>query len=312
MKLSDLQAFADIADAGGLTAAANRRGVTQPALSRLLRDLETRFRAQLLRRTGRGIELTPAGAEFLQFCTETLQRYDKVKVRIAEQVKALPSQLRLSVPLRVGRLLIPDLYRDFAERLPETRVHIVEEPSIRARELLSDGRLDAALTYGSGSTADPKFVPLFTEDLVAVGSLASLGTRRDTMTMEELGELPLLLPSTGRYRDLIRSAFRSAGHDLRTARELETAEGLLAFAAEGEGVAILPMSNVYQEITRQEVAARLIVSPEISRQIGVQMSGTMSKYTASPVLSVIRKAMQRSAKTAAWRSLRVRRARSTG
>ena len=306
MKLSDLRAFSDIVDAGGLTAAANRRGVTQPALSRLLRDLETRLAAQLLRRTGRGIELTPAGAAFLQFCTETLERYNDVKVRIAEQVRALPGQLRLSVPLRVGRLLILDLHRDFSERLPETRVHIVEEPSDRARAMLHEGLLDAAVTYRPNPAADRGFRPLFTEDLFAVGNPAILGAEPQTISMEELGKLPLLLPSTGRYRDLVQSAFRSAGHDLRIARELETAEGVLAFAAEGEGVAILSMSNVYQEIDRREVAARLIVNPEISREIGVQLSVLMSKHAARPVLSVIRKSMQRSAETAAWKRLSAR------
>ena len=303
MKLGDLEAFVDIVESGGLTAAAHRRGVTQPALSRLLRELETRLRAQLLRRTGRGIELTPAGAIFQKYCVETLQRYDEVRLQISDQVKALPRRLHISVPLRVGWLLIPDLYRNFGETLPETRVHIIEEPSNRARELLNDGKLDAALTYSPSTAADRDFVPLFVEDLFALGSPALLRADGGTITLQELAALPLLLPSVGPYRTLIQSAFRSAGFDPQTARELETAEGLLAFAAECEGIAILPMSNIRQEVTRNEIVASLIVEPGISRRIGVQLSPTMSKHAAGPVLSVIRSVMARSAKLAAWRRL---------
>ena len=303
MKLSDLRAFVDIVDAGGLTAAAIRSGVTQPALSRLLRDLETRLQVQLLHRTGRGIELTPAGAEFLTFSTETLERYEELRRQIADRAKVLPHSLDVSVALRAGRLLIPDLHRDFMKQMPETTVHIIEEPSERAKAMLADGRLDAAMTFRQSARADREFVPLFSEKLFAVGTAARLGKGGEPISMHEVGALPLLLPSTGKYRELIQSAFRSAGHSLRTARELETAEGLLAFAAEGDGVAILPMTNAYQEIARGEVVARPIVDPEITRFVGVQFSTSMSKHTATRLLSVMRKSMQASAHIAAWERL---------
>lgn len=306
MKLSDLQTFSDIVDAGGLTAAANRRGVTQPALSRLLRDIETRMQAQLLTRTGRGIELTQAGEEFLRFSQETLERFADTRKRIAGHTRTLPRQLRISVPLRVGRLLIPDLYRGFGKRLPDTTVHVFEEPSERAREMLAEGQLDAALTYRPSPKADSAFVPLFSETLYAVGSRTVLGSDRHPIPMQDIGTLPLLLPSAGPYRGLIQSAFRSAGYELRIARELETAEGLLAFAAEGEGVAILPLSNFYVEIARGEVQARKIVDPTISRTIGAHLAPSMTKLTASPVLAVLRQTMRRSRDSAAWRPLDAR------
>ena len=305
MKLNDLQIFVEIVDAGGMTAAANRRGVTQPAISRIIRDLETRLQAQLLIRTGRGIELSPAGEEFLKFSVETLEGFNETQKRIAAQAKTLPRQLNLSVPLRVGRLVIPSLYREFNAKMPETAVHVFEEASPRAREMLSEGRLDAALTYRSVSKPDRNFVPLFSEDLFAVGNPSSLGFDRDEISAQDVSTLPLLLPSTGPYRDLIQAAFRFAGYDLRIARELETAEGLLAFASEGEGVAILPMSNVYQEVARGEVVASRIVKPGISRAIGVQLNPNMSGPTTSHVLSVVRRSLQSAAEPAKWRRLSV-------
>lgn len=306
MKISDLKTFLDIVDAGGLTAAANRRGVTQPGLSRTLRDLETRLQAQLLRRTGRGIELTPAGEEFLKFSVETLDRLAETQKQIALQSKALPRQLSLSIPLRLSRLLIPGLYRAFAERLPQTTVHIFEEPSDRARNMLMTGQLDVALTYRNAFTPDRDFVPLCAENLYAVGHIQDLGDDRRPICANDLCKLPLLLPGRGRYQDLIQTAIRAAGHSLPAARELETAEGLLAFAAEGEGVAILPMSNVYQEVARGDVTARLISDPTIGRAVGLQFSADMPKHATGPVLSIVRKAMQEAAPDADWRRLKSR------
>ncbi len=187
--------------------------------------------------------------------------------------------------------------------MAETRVHIVEEPSDRAREFLKAGRLDAALTYSSSLAADRGFVPLFEEDLFAIGVPTVLASQTGTITLADLATLPLLLPSAGPYRDFIRAAFRSAGHDPHIARELETTEGLLAFAAEGEGIAILPMSNIRQEVVRNEIAARLIVAPGLSRRIGVQLAPGLPKHTASVVLAGFRSVLRKSAPRAAWRRL---------
>lgn len=304
MKLSDLQAFVDIVDAGGLTAAAAKRGVTQPALSRLLRDLETRMKAQLLHRTGRGIELTPAGTELLEFAIETLARFDQTRHRIAAQSATLPAELHLSVPLRLGRLLVPGLYRVLGSEWPQTTVHIVEEPTERALEMISVGALDAALTYRSSTNSDRNFVPIFGEALHAVGAANDLGHQDDPIAMRDLCSLPLLLPNKGKYRELIHSAFTAAGLGIAVARSLETAEVLLAFACEGEGVAILPMSNIYQEVARGEVVARPIVDAEITRTIGVELSPGMTKHTARHLLKIVRQALQVQASAARWRSLK--------
>jgi len=304
MKLSDLQLFVDIVEAGGLTAAAHRRGVTQPGLSRTLREIETRMETQLLSRTGRGVELTPAGEDFLSFATETLAHFERTRQAISQRATAFPNELRLSVPLRVGQLLIPDLYRAFAERFPDSSVHVFEEQSDRARALLAENRLDAALTYRHSARSDRDFAPLFAEALCAVGHTDALGTGQSQISMADLGRLPLLLPSTGRYRDLIQSAFRSAGHPFQIARELETAEGLLAFAAENEGVAILPISNVYREVARGEVTALRITDPEITRIVGVQFGAALPRHATGPLLSILRNAMKTAASEAQWRSLK--------
>lgn len=303
MKLSDLQTFVDIVEAGALTAAAHRKGISQPALSRVLRDLESRMKARLLKRTGRGIELTPAGEDFLSFAVETLEAFAQTQKRIAIHAKSLPTQLSLSVPLRVGRLLIPDLYRAFSERLRDTAVHIFEEPSDRARVMLTDGRLDAALTYRHMTPPDRDFVAIAAERLYAVGHKKVLGQNSEPISAKDLCVLPLLLPSRGRYREMIEAVLKGHGHAIPLARELETAEGLLAFAAEGEGVAILPMSNVYQEVARDEVTARLISDPSIVRSIGVRFSPSLAKHVAGPVLAVFRKVVRTAAENADWRKL---------
>ncbi|WP_419739217.1 hypothetical protein [Ruegeria sp.] len=94
-----------------------------------------------LRRTGHGVELTPAGAEFHSFAQETLANFERTQQRIIETEGAAPDQLTLSVPLRLGRLLIPVLHRNFAIALPEITLHVLEEGTDRAPELMQSGQI---------------------------------------------------------------------------------------------------------------------------------------------------------------------------
>ena len=65
MELRHLRYFVAVAEAGSLTVAAGKLHTSQPSLSRQIRDLEEEVGAQLLKRSARGIELTPAGRAFL-------------------------------------------------------------------------------------------------------------------------------------------------------------------------------------------------------------------------------------------------------
>lgn len=284
-----------------MTHAAHRLGVTQPALSRTVRDLELRMQADLLRRTGRGIELTRAGEEFFAFATQTLAAFEETKRRVMKASENLPKSLSLSVPLRVGRLLIPELHRAFAERMPETTLTVFEEGSDRSAELLAEHKLDVAIVYATPAAPWPEASALFNETLYAVGSDHLLTRADHPLTLADLATLPLLIPSRGSYRALIDASFAQVGLEPVIARELETVDALLAFAIERDGVTILPYSNVYQECARREVVARPIVAPEISRGLALASTHAISRGAVRSAAAATRAAMTRVAHLGRWR-----------
>lgn len=301
MKLTDLRKFAEIVEAGGLTQAAHRLGVTQPALSRTMRDLEIRMQARLLRRTGRGIELTPAGEAFLLFAQETLAGFEAAKRAVAQAADAPPKRLSLAMPLRIGRLLATELHRAVAERLPETTLHVFEESSDRSAELLAQQQVDVAIVYATPSLPWPEAEPLYAEALYAVGAPALLGAGDPPLSLAALAKLPLLIPSRGGYRALVDDVFAQQGAAPIIARELESADALLAFALEREGIAILPYSNVYHECARGEVVARPIVDPEIARLLALQPGAGLGGAALALVAAAVKAAMAPVAPIARWR-----------
>lgn len=301
MRFADLALFVDVVEAGGMTQAALRRGVSQPGISRAVRDLETRMQAALLRRTGRGVELTPAGEAFLGFARQCLAAQGEAEAEIRRLGARLPEAVSLGVPLGIGALLLPELHRRFAMALPAVTLHAFEERSERLAEALADGRYDLVVSYSSRAAPETGLPPIFEESLHLVGLPAIVGDADRPVPLAEVARLPLLLPSAARYRGLVEGAFRAAGLVARVARELETTGALLAFAMEGEGAAILPVSNVLGEIGRGEVAARLIVEPTIDRRIGVLARRELDARLAGPALGLMRETLTALARQARWR-----------
>lgn len=302
MKLSDLQIFVDVIEAGGMTQSAQRKGVSQSGISRTVRDIESKMQAHLLRRTGRGVELTAAGTEFHQFALQTLAAFGETQNRIHALSVSLPKKLSVAVPLRLGRLLVPELYRRFANSMPEVDFQAYEERSDRVAE----GNFDLAVSYAPTGIDTDVATAVIQESLYLLGTTPIIEDSDAPITLSTLSDLPLMLPSNPRYRRLIDNAFRKAGLQMRVTRELESTEASLAFASEGEGVAILPYSNIYPEVARGEVIARLIVEPCIERKIYLQVGRHLDRRITRPAVKTLQESLLSVAEVAKWQWLGAR------
>jgi len=90
MELTPLRYFVAIANERHMTRAAQRLGVTQPAISAALKRLETEVGAELFHRTAKGVELTGAGRVFLEHAEDVLRRAEE-SVRAVRQLAGLES-----------------------------------------------------------------------------------------------------------------------------------------------------------------------------------------------------------------------------
>lgn len=302
MRISDLQTFIDVVEAGGMTQAASTKGVSQPGLSRIIRELESQMGATLFRRTGRGVELTNAGSEFLSFSRETIARFDETKQRIRDVSGAMPERLSIAIPTRLGSFVFPELYRRFMQAMPDVTVHAAETMSEDMADGMQSGRFDLLASYLPAAPGAGLAEPVFIEDLYLVGAPRELDATDDTIRLTDLAGQQILLNSRrNRYRRHIEQAYASIGQKLVVSREIETAEGLLAFTKEGEGITILPFSNFYGEASRGEVTGRRIVEPPIRRAIYIHASRRLDRRTATQSISLLKQSLSAVAEKVRWR-----------
>ncbi|MGE8944363.1 LysR family transcriptional regulator [Leptospira interrogans] len=144
MDVQDLMTFVEVADAGGVSAAARRLGVSKSIVSRRLFRLEAELGVQLLARSTRGAALTEAGVTFRDHAARVSAEIDAARETILP-TGDLRGRLRIAVPLTFGPTHFAHVLADMARRHPQLHIHT--SYSDRFVDLIAEG-FDCAIRVG--------------------------------------------------------------------------------------------------------------------------------------------------------------------
>jgi DNA-binding transcriptional LysR family regulator len=149
---SDLmRAFLAVADTGSVTAAADRVGRTQSAVSMQIRRLEDSLGQPLFTRLPRGVALTPRGEQLMPYARRVTSLLDEAAVALRE--KPLTGPVRIGIPDEYAGTVLPRALAAFAERHPGVEVTVrcdFTDPQMAA---LVAGQIDLAVLYDAGHTS---------------------------------------------------------------------------------------------------------------------------------------------------------------
>ncbi|MDK1476595.1 hydrogen peroxide-inducible genes activator [Streptomyces sp. 549] len=280
--LSQLRAFAAVAEHLHFREAAADIGMSQPALSGAVAALEESLGVQLLERTTRRVLLSPAGERLAARARTVLEAVGEL-LEEAEAARApFTGVLRLGVIPTCAPYLLPTVLRLVHRSYPELDLQVHEEQTASLLDGLTAGRLDLlllAVPLGAAGSHGIATMPLFDEDFVLVLPRShELAGRRD-IPRARLRDLALLLLDEGhclrdQALDICREAGRSDGVPVTT-----TAAGLstlVQLVAGGMGVTLLPRTALRVETGRSEsLATGRFAAPAPSRRIALAMrSGT--------------------------------------
>ncbi|MFI0814667.1 hydrogen peroxide-inducible genes activator [Streptomyces sp. NPDC021098] len=273
--LSQLKAFAAVAEHLHFRDAASAIGMSQPALSGAVAALEDTLGVQLLERTTRKVLLSPAGERLAARARSVLAEVGAL-LEEAEAARApFTGVLRLGVIPTVAPYLLPTVLRLVREQYPRLDLQVHEEQTASLLDGLAHGRLDLLLLAVPLGAPGVVELPLFDEDFVLVTPRDHwLGGRTD-IPREALGELDLLLLDEGHcLRDQALEVCREAGRT-EGAPVTTTAAGLstlVQLVGGGLGVTLLPRTALRVETGRNDgLATGDFADPAPTRRIALAM-----------------------------------------
>lgn len=168
MDLKQLESFVRVAEMGSFTGAAMSLGISQPLLSRYVRQLEVELRQTFLLRTGRGVTLTEAGLVLLEHGRGILHRVAIAKEELSSTRGGLAGRVSIGLPPSLSKLISVPLTREFLRRLPDAHLTLNEGFSVMMHEGLRSGRLDMAVMYSTPHSPEIEMRLLHREALVLI------------------------------------------------------------------------------------------------------------------------------------------------
>ena len=241
MDVRALRYFVEVVRQQSFTRAAEALFVTQPTISKMLRQLEQELDSTLLLREGRQLHLTDSGQAVYQRGLLILQQFKQLEQEIGDLNQLKTGELRLGVPPMVG-MQIAGSVSTFRQRYPGIRLNIVESGGLTVQEAVLSGTLDLALTALPIDEQLPlNTLTLMRHPLCVLVPRAAPWRERQSLSLSEVAQHPLLIFNEEfSLNRQLSQAFQREALTPQIAVRSGQWDFLAAMVQAGMGVAILP------------------------------------------------------------------------
>lgn len=254
MKLIALKALVAAIEDGSLRSASRRLGLSQPALTKIVRELEVELGASLLMRSSKGVVPTAQGKVLFDQSLQTLRGLDTAVDQIQQLGGRMVGELSVgAVPLAV-MLLIPETLRTFGAAFPDMRLRVSEELYIAQLQRLRKGEVDVAVGGIPSGLSSGEFVtePLLQTRMVVVVRKDS--PRERARSLHELAGAKWVYTGATSDEGYAKSLYESHGMaPPSVGAVVNSTLALLSLVGSGDFVGLLP-----QQIAQHPLCARYL------------------------------------------------------
>jgi DNA-binding transcriptional LysR family regulator len=159
-----LSAFVRLASTGSFSEAARLQGVSQPALSRAIQQMEAAVGRRLFDRTTRSVVLTPTGRELLPIAERLVAEFDGSFGELARFVDGRRGRIAVAALPSIAAVLLPPAIARFREGRPEVEVAVLDGLAGSVLDAVAEGRADLGLTIRPSPRATLAYRPLLSDE----------------------------------------------------------------------------------------------------------------------------------------------------
>jgi DNA-binding transcriptional LysR family regulator len=268
LNLDQLRTFAGVVEHKSFSAAAERLGISQPAVSLQVRQLERRFGVKLIERVGRNATPTAAGLEFLAHARNVEAAVGAATDAMAPHTSGAVGRVRLGTGATACIYLLPPILRDLRQRLPSLDIVVSTGNTPDVLRAVEENRIDVGLVTlpAPGRMFDVR--PVLEDEFVVVTSRDGARLPRD-VTAAELAKLPLVQYEPGaNTRRIVDEWALRAGVSLKPIMELGSVEAMKELIGAGLGCGVLPRMALRRKQASDPFAVRSL-KPRLYRKLGL-------------------------------------------
>jgi DNA-binding transcriptional LysR family regulator len=297
VKLRELRILLAAARRGGLAKAARELGLSQPAVSKAIADLEATVGAKLLDRTPLGVEPTAQGKLLLQRALNVFDELRSAREELAFLADPKRGMLRIGCSHAMSAGLLPEILERLAREHPGIRCNILEADREQLARALKERTVDALLARQFIERPDDElqFEALYEEFIFVVAGKNHPLARRRRLTYRELAAQPWILPTVDPLvRRFVETVFLKLGGSVPeaaiTSMSIQVSCSLLAG---GRFLALLPGSALLSPAARDSLCVLPVDVSATSSPVGVTTLRHRSVGAATAAFLAIARAVAR-------------------
>ena len=245
MDLDLLASLSEVARQGAITGAARTLGITQPALSRRLQQLEEIFDAPLLVRGRAGASLTELGHLVEAEGRQILERFERLRQDVAARLRLEAGTVRIGGGATAVSFLLPGIIRAFGKERPGIVFEVKEAGSREVADAVAREELELGIVTLPVHAPGLALKPFRRDPIVLVASADHPLARRERVPASALrGEALVGFEAGSAIRRLIDRALARRGVEMNVVMELRSIQSILRMAGLGLGLAFVSRLGV--------------------------------------------------------------------
>jgi len=269
MDFDQLTTFVQVAKLKSFSKAGQKVFRSQSAVSAQIRQLEQAYKAKLLDRSAKSVELTPAGEVLFEFAERLLRLRDESMQVVADRGNVVQGPVAFGANEATCLYLLPDIFGEFQRRYPLVNISIYRNFSHKILQRLEEGSLDLGIVTLPVKSPNLKMHIINRDRLRFMVSTKNPLAQKTHLTLEEVASAPLIFPKTGYTRQVLDKLFRPYRSRLRVPMELPSIGMIKTFVAADVGISIISESFAKDLVKSGEVKLLNVDGVDLWRELAL-------------------------------------------
>ena len=252
-----------------LTKTAELLYISQPAVSRNIKDLETELNIKLFDRIAGKIKLTEAGHIVLVYAESVFGLERQLLFNLDTLKQQYAGSLKLGASTTIGQYILPGMLAQFHERYPDIELSLLNDNTDRIENALLNNEIDIAIVEGVPKNSFVKYIPFIKDEIVAIAHTSQKISQRDEISINDLKTIPLVLREEGSGSLAVISnklkEYEIKLPDLNIVLHLGSTESIKSYLAYSNAMALISIHAVRKEISNGEFKIIDICDLEFNR-----------------------------------------------
>jgi DNA-binding transcriptional LysR family regulator len=270
MQIETLKVFCDLVESRSFSRAAIRNYVTQSAVSQQVKNLESRFETQLLRRDGRSVTPTTAGRKFYENARVILDKFEHLQQEMKSVGQGIAGSIRVATIYSVGIYEMSVVVKSFLRIYPKVNLHVEYSKGAQVYEDCLHGVIDLGIVPYPEPRKGLRIIPLPADKLVLICAPEHPLAQRRYIDIKELNEQTFIAFEKGlASQRAIDRILQEQDVHVKVVMEFDNIETIKRSVEIGAGVSIVPFLSVQKEVQNESLAQVHFTDKSFYRPLGI-------------------------------------------